>query len=73
MQQPRRPDRMEQQSDEFYEKVRDGYQELARWQRDRIVMIEGWQSPDDVEREIWDILLTRFPKLVSKSEINNEK
>ncbi len=31
MQQPRRPDRMEQQSDEFYEKVRDGYQELARW------------------------------------------
>src|SRR5438874_10759591 len=73
MQQPRRPDRMEQQSDEFYEKVRDGYQELARWQRDRIVMIEGWQSPDDVEREIWDILLTRFPKLVSKSEINNQK
>ena len=69
MQQPRRPDRMEQQSDEFYEKVRDGYQELARWQRDRIVMIEGWQSPDDVEKEIWDILLTRFPQLVSKSEI----
>jgi len=30
-------------------------------------MIEGWQSPDDVEREIWDILLTRF------SEINNQK
>lgn len=69
MQQPRRPDRMEQQSDEFYEKVRDGYQELARRQRDRIVMIEGWQSPDDVEKEIWDILLTRFPQLVSKSEI----
>ena len=69
MQQPRRPDRMEQQSDEFYEKVRDGYLELARWQRDRIVMIEGWQSPDDVEKEILDILLTRFPQLVSKSEI----
>jgi len=69
MQQPRRPDRMEQQSDEFYEKVRDGYLELARWQRDRIVMIEGWQAPDDVEKEIWDILLTRFPQLVSKSEI----
>ena len=69
MQQPRRPDRMEQQSDEFYEKVRDGYLELARWQRDRIVMIGGWQSPDDVEKEILDILLTRFPQLVSKSEI----
>ena len=73
MQQPRRPDRMEQQSDEFYEKVRDGYQELARWQRDRIVMIEGWQAPDDVEKQIWDILLARFPQLVSKSEINNQR
>ena len=73
MPQPRRPDRMEQQSDEFYEKVRDGYQELARWQRDRIVMIEGWQSPDNVEKEIWDILLARFPQFVSKSEINNQK
>src|SRR5881397_625896 len=29
MQQPRRPDRMEQQTVEFYEQVRDGYQELA--------------------------------------------
>src|SRR5437870_13304174 len=41
MQQPRRPDRMEQQTVEFYEQVRDGYQELAKWQRDRIVVIKG--------------------------------
>src|SRR5260370_39106914 len=47
MQQPRRPDRMEQQSDEFYEKVRDGYQEFARWQRVRILVTGRGQSPGD--------------------------
>src|SRR5436853_2992874 len=53
---PQRPDRMEQQATEFYEQVRDGYQELAKWQRDRIVVIKGWQSPLDIEKEIWDTL-----------------
>ncbi|MDP9186312.1 MAG: dTMP kinase, partial [Verrucomicrobiota bacterium] len=60
-------DRMEQQSDEFYERVRDGYQELAKWQRDRVVIIEGWQSLDDIEEQIWKMLCSRFPSLV-KSE-----
>ena len=70
---PRRPDRMEQQSEEFYEQVRDGYLELAKWQRDRMVVIKGWQSPQDIENEIWKILSKRFPELVSKSEINNQQ
>src|SRR6266704_817741 len=61
---PRRPDRMEQQSVEFYEQVRDGYLELAKWQRDRIVVIKGWQSPHDIEKEIWEALCWRFPNLV---------
>jgi len=64
---PRRPDRMEQQSDEFYEEVRDGYQELANSQRDRVVIVQGWQSPDAIEKEIWETLSSRFPNLV-KSE-----
>src|SRR5438477_8395183 len=51
---PRRPDRMEQQATEFYEQVRDGYQELAKWQRERVVVIKGWESPRDVEKEIWE-------------------
>jgi len=73
MQQPRRPDRMEQQTVEFYEQVRDGYQELAKWQRDRIVVIKGWQSPHDIEKEIWETLVKRFPELAEKSEIENPK
>src|ERR1700730_3625366 len=61
---PRRPDRMEQESDEFYEQVRDGYLELAKWQRDRVVVIKGWQAPHDIEKEIWETLCWRFPNLV---------
>ena len=61
---PRRPDRMEQQSVEFYEQVRDGYLELAKWQRDRVVVIKGWQAPHDTEKEIWETLCWRFPNLV---------
>jgi dTMP kinase len=63
MHQPRRPDRMEQQSDDFYEQVRDGYQELARSQRDRVVAIDGRQTPDEIENQIWKTLAERFPNL----------
>jgi len=73
MQQPRRPDRMEQQANEFYERVRDGYQELAREHRDRIALIEGWQSLHDIEKQIWETLVKRFPELAVKSEIENAK
>src|SRR5256714_2971111 len=65
---PRRPDRMEQQADEFYEQVRDGYQELAKWQRDRIVVIKGWQSPLEIEKEIWETVCWRFPNLVKSPD-----
>lgn len=61
---PRRPDRMEQQADEFYEQVRDGYLELAKWQKDRVIVIKGWESPQDIEGEIWKIVSKRFPELI---------
>jgi dTMP kinase len=70
---PRRPDRMEQETDEFYEKVRDGYLEFAKWQKDRVVVIKGWEPPTDIEKEIWKILAKRFPDLAAKSEINNQQ
>ena len=38
---PRKADRMEQQSAEFYERVREGYRELAARERKRIVLIDG--------------------------------
>src|SRR4030095_12603715 len=49
----RRPDRMEQESTEFYDHVREAYRELARREPDRIVLINGTQSADKIENEIW--------------------
>jgi dTMP kinase len=62
---PRRADRMEQQATEFYEQVRDGYLELAKWQKERVVVIKGWESPSDIENDIWKILMERFPDLAT--------
>ena len=72
---PRRPDRMEQQSEEFYEQVRDGYQELAKRERKRIVLVEGGQASEEISDEIWQVLLKRFPVLSanSQSAIRNPK
>ncbi len=67
----RRPDRMEQEADEFYEKVRDGYLEHAKWQKDRVVLIEGWKSQEEIQNEVWEILLSRFPTL--KSAVSNQQ
>jgi dTMP kinase len=63
MQQPRRADRMEQQSAEFYEQVRQAYRELAAREPNRIVLIDGSRDADKIEKEIWKILCSRFPYL----------
>ncbi|HXX43038.1 MAG TPA: dTMP kinase [Chthoniobacterales bacterium] len=69
MQGPRRPDRMEQESDEFYDRVRAGYLELAKHESKRIVLIDGARSPDRIENEIWETLSSRFPALARESRI----
>jgi len=70
-------DRMEQEPLEFYERVREGYRDLARRELDRFVLIDGAQSADVIETEIWKILASRFPDLAvlpqSKFEIRNSK
>jgi dTMP kinase len=65
---PRRPDRMEQETDEFYKKVRAGYLELARREKDRVIVIKGSESPYDVEKEIWKTLSKRFPRLARRAK-----
>jgi dTMP kinase len=60
---PRRPDRMEMQSDDFYERVIEGYRELARNEPKRFVRIDGSQTPDEIEGEIWKMLTLRFPEI----------
>jgi dTMP kinase len=63
MQKPRRPDRMEQEPEEFYERVREAYRELATREPNRVALIDGSRDVDDVERKIWETLSSRFPDL----------
>jgi len=58
---PRKADRMEQQPAEFYERVREGYRELAIHEPKRIVLINGSRGADEIEKEIWAIVAERFP------------
>jgi dTMP kinase len=72
MQQPRRADRMEQQPAEFYERVRQAYRELAAREADRVVLIDGAQLPDKIEKDIWETLRTRFPVFANRSNIRRQ-
>src|SRR5262245_35977099 len=63
MQKPRRPDRMEQQSADFYERVREAYRELAVRESRRVVLIDGSRSVDEIQSEILQVLAVRFPSL----------
>jgi dTMP kinase len=67
MQSPRRPDRMEQESPEFYQRIREAYQELAAREPRRIVLIDGSREADKIENEIWETLCSRFPMLAKSN------
>jgi len=65
--------RMEQEPDEFYERVCAGYRELAGREPDRIILLDGAQSPDEIESQIWDTLTYRLPAFaaIDKSAIRS--
>lgn len=47
------PDRMEQQPIEFYESVAEAYRELAKRERNRVILIDGSASAEEIELTIW--------------------
>src|SRR6202162_730806 len=49
-------DRMERLSDEFFEKVRRGYLQIARTEPDRVKIIDASGTEDQVEEAIWNQL-----------------
>jgi dTMP kinase len=59
-------DRMEEEPIEFYERVCLGYRELAQREPDRFILIDGAQSPDAIEEQIWTAVQSKF-------EIRNSK
>ena len=52
-------DRMEQEPVEFYERVCQGYRELAKREPDRFIVIDGRGLADAIENEIWEALTSR--------------
>lgn len=54
------PDRMERENIEFYKKVREGYLLLAQQWPERVVVIDGTQPPDVIEKEIWAAVQQRL-------------
>ena len=65
-------DRMEQEPSEFYERVSEGYRELARGEPARIHLLDGSRSPDEIESEIWREVSNRFPALLAQSKKRDE-
>jgi dTMP kinase len=49
-------DRMENQSLEFYDRVRQGYLELAAREGNRVKVIDGSHSLEVIEKQIWDLV-----------------
>ena len=52
-------DRMERENIEFYDKVRAGYLVLAKGMPERFVVVDGTQTEDVIEKEIWAALKKR--------------
>jgi dTMP kinase len=68
LKQPRRPDRMEQEPAEFYERVRRAYRELAKREPARVKLVDGTKPEDEIENKIWELAASQFPVLTSTAD-----
>jgi len=73
MKSPRRPDRMEQESPDFYQRVREAYRELARREPKRVVLIDGSGGADKIDNQIWETVLERVAPLSKQIESRKSK
>jgi dTMP kinase len=48
------PDRLEQESRVFYQRVRENYLDLARFEPGRILVVDGSQKPEEIHKYILD-------------------
>jgi dTMP kinase len=55
-------DRMESGGREFYEKVRQGYLELAKEEPKRVLLFDGSRPIDVVQDDIWKEISARLPR-----------
>jgi dTMP kinase len=63
-------DRMEDEPEEFHNRVIAAYRDLAQREPSRVVMVDGLGSVEVIEEEIWKNISARFPRLTNlKSKI----
>ncbi len=55
------PDRMERENIDFYKAIRKGYLLLAESMPERIVLIDGTQTEDEIEAQIWAAVAKILP------------
>jgi len=59
----RKKDRLESESLEFHKRVREGFLKIAEKESDRVVVIDGTKSPEEVFQEVLKALKERFGAL----------
>jgi dTMP kinase len=55
-------DRMEAAGDEFHERVRQGYLQLAGQEQERIHVIPGNRPIESIQSHIWQLFISRFQR-----------
>lgn len=53
-------DRMEEQPDEFYQRVTDAYRALAKSEKDRVILFDGGRPVEEIAREIRETVWQRL-------------
>jgi dTMP kinase len=53
-------DRLDMEAKQFHQKVRDGYLELAKKDKDRWVIIDANESIEAVEKKVWEVVEARL-------------
>lgn len=62
-------DRFEQENVDFHRKLREAFRAIARKEPERCRVIDASRNPDEVAREIWEIVSERFPR----NQVGNRK
>jgi len=55
-------DRFEQEKIDFHKKLRDAFRKIAQNEQERCRVIDASRGPDEVEREIWEIVSGLLPR-----------
>ena len=59
------PDRMEQEPVEFYERVCAAYRDLAAREPERVHLVDGSRSADEIESDIWKLIEAKLGRRIS--------